>query len=202
MASPAPPTAPPPTGPDPTATPTPAPASGLRAWDRRASEWFGLRWPHPRWLTRPLGWLSLTGNYGVIWFVLGAIGGLAAADAELGLRRFAYVGGAVLLCQGLTFFVKLGVRRRRPLTVDTEGEHHIPLPRSPSFPSSHASMSLAGTLTMSVLYPAWWGAFAALAALLAFSRVYLRVHYLMDVLAGLALGGAFGAAFVLLVPTP
>jgi undecaprenyl-diphosphatase len=196
-----------PSQPTPPVAPPTAPARAgrrarLAAWDARASEWFGLCWPHPHWVTRPLGLVSITGNYGIAWYVLAAIGALGAGSAGLGLRRVAYVAGAVLACQGVTFFVKLGVRRQRPLELDTEGEHHIPLPKSPSFPSSHASMGVTGALTMTALYPSWWWAFVGLTAVLAFSRVYLRVHFLFDVLAGLVLGGAFGAAFVLLVPTP
>ena len=110
----------PPTAPD----PTPPPARGRRAeliaLDERVSSWIGVALPHPRWFTAPFGWLSITGNYGVIWYVVAAVGGWVSADgaAELALRRFAYVSGAVLACQGVTFFVKLGVGRRRPVEKD------------------------------------------------------------------------------------
>ena len=60
-------------------------------------------------------------------------------------------------------------------------------------------MSTAGALTMSVLYPHLWPAFAALAVILAASRVYLRVHYLADVLVGVCLGLALGLPYVALV---
>ena len=90
-------------------------------------------------------------------------------------------------------------RRRRPPQRDPGGKAHIPLPLSPSFPSSHASMSTVGALTMSVLYPSLWPAFAALAVVLAASRVYLRVHYLADVLAGVCLGLALGLPYIALV---
>ena len=42
----------------------------------------------------------------------------------------------------------------------------------------------------------------ALVLVLCFSRVYLGVHYLGDVLGGLAYGLVFGAVWVLLVPAP
>jgi len=86
------------------------------------------------------------------------------------------------------------VRRQRPPERDPEAKADIPLPLSPSFPSSHASMSTVGALAMSVLYPALWPAFVALAVVLAASRVYLRVHYLADVLAGVCLGPRAGVA--------
>jgi undecaprenyl-diphosphatase len=182
---------------------TPRRASAITLWDARVSDRVGLGWPHPRWFTKPLGLVSITGNYGVVWFVLAAIGALSGGGTTLDrAHRFAYVGGAVLVCQGVTFFVKAIFKRPRPLEVDVDAEHHIALPRSPSFPSSHASMSVTGAVTLSLLYPAWWVAFAALALVLAFSRVYLRVHYLLDVLAGLVLGSVFVTLFVWLAPPP
>jgi len=173
------------------------------AWDERASGWIGVRCPHPRWLTVPFGYLSIAGNYGIAWCVVAAAGAWAAGGgAELALRRFAYVSGAVLACQGITFFVKLGVGRRRPVEKDPSGGEHIRKPRSPSFPSSHASMSAVGAITLTALYPAWLWSFVALALLLSVSRVYLRVHYVFDVLAGLMLGTALGFVFILIAPAP
>ena len=170
----------------------------LEARDRAVSAVIAGRWPHPRWFTVPLGAVSLTGNYGIVWFVLAAVAATAGPSGFSG-RRFVYVAGAVLATEWLTFLVKLVFRRRRPPERDPGGKTHIPLPLSPSFPSSHASMSVVGALTMSVLYPSFWPAFAALAVVLAASRVYLRVHYLADVLVGICLGLALGLPYVALV---
>ncbi len=170
----------------------------LEARDLAASAVIAGRWPHPRWITRPLGALSLTGNYGIVWFAAAAVGAAAGAGGFSG-RRFVYVAGAVLVTEWLTFAVKLVFRRRRPPQRDPGSTAHIPLPLSPSFPSSHASMSTVGALTMSVLYPGLWPAFAALAVVLAASRVYLRVHFLADVLAGVCLGLVLGLPYIALV---
>ena len=156
-------------------------------------------WPHPRWLTVPLGAVSLTGNYGVVWVGLAAIGAAAGAGGFSG-RRFAFAAGAVLATEWITFSIKLIFRRRRPTQRDPHtAKADIPLPLSPSFPSSHASMSVVGALAMSVLYPNLWPVFAALALVLAASRVYLRVHFLADVLAGICLGLALGLPYIALV---
>ena len=48
------------------------------------------------------------------------------------------------------------------------------------------------------LCPALWPLFATLAVLMAASRVYLAVHHVSDVVAGLAVGACAGAAFALL----
>ena len=154
------------------------------------------RLPHPRWLTVPYGALSLSANYGLLWFAIAAVPWLAGVPH--GARTFVFVAGSVLVTEWLTYGVKLVVGRRRPAAVDPTLGGHIPLPRSHSFPSSHASMGTAGLLTMGSLYPAWLPALALLTVLLCFSRVYLGVHYLLDVLAGIALGSVLGVLFVLL----
>jgi membrane-associated phospholipid phosphatase len=170
----------------------------LEARDLALSATIATGWPHPRAITVPLGAISLTGNYGIAWYALAAVGA-AAGPGGFSWRRFASVSGAVLATETVTYLVKIAVRRRRPPDRDPGGPEHIPLPLSPSFPSSHASMSTVGALTMSLYYPAWWPLFVLLALTLATSRVYLRVHYLADVLAGVALGLALGLPYVALL---
>jgi membrane-associated phospholipid phosphatase len=63
-------------------------------------------------------------------------------------------------------------------------------------------MAVAGVFTVGTIYPAAIPALIVLAAVLCFSRVYLGVHYLGDVLGGAALGLAGGILWVLLVPAP
>jgi undecaprenyl-diphosphatase len=182
--------------------PAEAPASSHGAikrlvdWDTRVSHTVSVDWPHPRWLTWPLGLLSLTANYGILWFVLAAAAALLAADQRP--AHFVYVAGAVLVTEMLTFLVKLVFRRRRPPERDPGLPQHIPMPLSPSFPSSHASMGVVGAVAMAHLHPPWWPLLAALTAALGFSRVYLRVHFLLDVLAGLALGAVLGLLLIAL----
>jgi len=78
-----------------------------------------------------------------------------------------------------------------------------------SFPSGHASASIALYGALALLAARWlrsWsaraaclGAAAALVALIGFSRLYLGVHYLSDVLAGFSLGLVWLAACTLFV---
>ena len=136
---------------------------------------------------------SALGNRGLLWVVAGAAVGIAT-------RRWwaiPLVAGVVWVTLGLNYVLKRGVRRERPL----ERRGRAPLivaPASPSFPSSHAAMAAAGAVALSVYAPAWWPLFATLAVLMAASRVYLAVHHVSDVVAGLAVGASAGAAFALL----
>ncbi len=67
-----------------------------------------------------------------------------------------------------------------------------------SFPSSHAVNNFAGALILAFFFPRskWW--FFGFAAIVAFSRVYIGVHYPSDVIGG-AVIGLFCAASVLFV---
>lgn len=66
-----------------------------------------------------------------------------------------------------------------------------------SFPSSHAVNNFAGALILAFFFPRakWW--FFGVASIVAFSRVYVGVHYPSDVLGG-AVIGLFCAGSVLL----
>ncbi len=65
-----------------------------------------------------------------------------------------------------------------------------------SLPSGHASTSFAGALVLAYLVRRAIPALFVLAALIAFSRVYLGVHYPLDIVAGAVLGLAVALATI------
>jgi membrane-associated phospholipid phosphatase len=136
---------------------------------------------------------SALGNRGLLWVAAG----LVVALATQRWWAIPLVAGVVWVTLGVNYAIKRVVGRRRPL-----GRHgRVPLivaPASPSFPSSHAAMAAAGAVALAVYAPAFWPLFATLAVLMAASRVYLAVHHVSDVIAGLAVGACAGAAFALL----
>ena len=65
---------------------------------------------------------------------------------------------------------------------------------SPSFPSSHASNAFAAALLFALFYPKRQWIYFVIAGLIALSRVYVGVHYPIDVIVGSAVG--LGCTFV------
>jgi membrane-associated phospholipid phosphatase len=74
-------------------------------------------------------------------------------------------------------------------------------PHGSSFPSGHAAYAGATALALVLLFtkpdrkrPGWWALAAVITAGMAWSRTYLQVHWLTDVLAGSLLGVAVALA--------
>ena len=70
----------------------------------------------------------------------------------------------------------------------------ISCPGSFSFPSGHATLAFAVAFVFAAKYPKFRYPLFALAALVAFSRIYIGMHFPSDVLAGAVLGSAVGLA--------
>ena len=87
------------------------------------------------------------------------------------------------------------VARPRPFTSDPARILLIPRPEDYSFPSGHTAVSFAAASAALFMKKRKTGvAFGAVACLIAFSRLYLYVHYPTDVLAGAVIGILCGAA--------
>ncbi len=89
-------------------------------------------------------------------------------------------------------FLKHLVQRIRPCHVIADVHLLAGCTRSFAMPSNHASNMFALAGVISVLLPGWRWAALILAAGVAYSRVYLGVHYPGDVLVGAAWGGVLG----------
>ncbi|HEX4046660.1 MAG TPA: phosphatase PAP2 family protein [Elusimicrobiota bacterium] len=140
----------------------------------------------------------LTDLHKAHWFLFGAAPAMLAWWLWKGRRRALKVLIVAALAVGASDFtahrvIKPWVARPRPeRALGSEVVLRAPVGGAYGFPSNHASNMAAAASVLSVAYPAGTPVFAALAALVAYSRVYVGAHYPGDVLAGLALGTAIG----------
>jgi undecaprenyl-diphosphatase len=124
--------------------------------------------------------LSHLGSYGFIWLILAVLAvWLLRRPIAFPLVLIAYFASAAA-----SDAIKLAVTRARPL------DH--PLVHGPtthSFPSGHATTSFACASTLAPFVPRFGVVVLyVLAAGIAYSRVYVGVHYPLDVIGGAALG--------------
>jgi membrane-associated phospholipid phosphatase len=135
-----------------------------------------------RWVRR----YSRLGEHGAVWLAVGAAGAVLD-DGRRGrwARATGCVGGAYLLSTS----IKVAIGRRRPVIEDLP--HLMVTPTGLSFPSSHSTSSFAAAQAFAGLLPRT--PLLCAASAMAFSRLYLGVHYPSDVAAGAALGTVIGS---------
>lgn len=156
---------------------------------------FNARLSHPA-----LDFLFVHITDAAFWIVPGIIGAVALIMLEK--RRAVLIIGLSLITVGISDplccrIIRPAVHRMRPCDARAPiagGRFLLGHKRSPSFPSAHAMNSFAQAALFSLLYrrlSVWIAAFC-IAALVAFSRIYVGVHWPIDVVAGAVFGAAVG----------
>ncbi len=131
------------------------------------------------------------------WWVKGPLFVLAGVVRDLRDRLLPLTGlvitAAFFAGRFASTTIKDAVDRPRPPVDDPQNlSAAVDLPSTPSFPSGHATTAFAAAAAVAVLIPGLrWPAFG-LAALVALSRVYLGVHFALDVIAGAVIGTLIG----------
>jgi membrane-associated phospholipid phosphatase len=95
---------------------------------------------------------------------------------------------AVALADWSAVGLKALVDRNRPPLRYPEPKTLVPVPHDASFPSGHAATSFAAATMLAFAFPPLAPVLVLLAAAVAFSRVYVGVHYPLDILGGAVLG--------------
>ncbi|HUY30281.1 MAG TPA: phosphatase PAP2 family protein [Acidimicrobiales bacterium] len=140
---------------------------------------------------------SALGDFGLIWVVF------ALLRALRGGARNERAAARAIVATGIESFtvnvlLKSVFRRTRPVE---QPDHPLPLrqPLSSSFPSGHATAAFCGATLLSdgdPLAPVYF----ATAAVVAASRVHVRIHHASDVVGGVAIGLALGQVAKRLFP--
>ena len=134
---------------------------------------------------------KIAGSYGQLWVVVGL--------ALLIPKRTRWTGIAVLISYvGVFIFgqmiLKNLISRPRPCHIDQAFNMLVARPTSSSFPSTHSAWAFAGATAIFMKYKKAGIAAFVVAALIAFSRMYMFLHYPTDVLCGMIFGILLGIA--------
>ena len=134
---------------------------------------------------------SELGDFSLIWLLLAAAQGVTSDEEADDSIRFAIAlaGESLLVNQG----IKRLFHRPRPQPAD-ERPHHLRKPLTSSFPSGHASAAMAAAHLLSRRHPKARPLYYGLAAVVATSRIHVQIHHASDVVAGAAIGAAYGRA--------
>ena len=125
------------------------------------------------------------GNGGAIWIII-----IALLMINKKYRKIGYIALAALILSTILGedILKHVVRRIRPSADIPAVNLLIAKPLSYSFPSGHTTSSFAVAGVLARYFKDYAYEFFSLASLIAFSRLYLYVHYPTDVLGGMVLG--------------
>ena len=138
-----------------------------------------------------LPWISWTANHGEIWILLALVLLLMRRQRQYGA---AMACGLVLDLVACNLVLKPLIGRIRPFAVNPDVVLLIAPPGDASFPSGHTAVSFAAVFALKTAGSPLWKPALALAVVIAFSRLYLYVHWPSDVLGGAILGAAVGWA--------
>ncbi|MDX6586586.1 MAG: hypothetical protein QOI31_1059 [Solirubrobacterales bacterium] len=159
----------------------------LGAGDQAVLRFLRTKAPHDPATESVVKGLGIIGEHAAVWAAIGLAG--AASDPD---RRQRWLIGAATgpVAVVANYALKLTFGRERPLLED-----HPPLARAPSklsFPSAHATSSMAAATAFGRVEPRTRVPLYALATAICLSRPYLGMHYPSDVLAGAAFGILIG----------
>ncbi len=124
------------------------------------------------------------GDAGAFWILLGIVFLFSIKTRKMGFQVLASLALGYLLGN---LILKNVIARERPYTLNLNIQLLIKEQLDYSFPSGHTLSSFNGAITIFFYHKKWGVAALILAALIAFSRMYLYVHFPTDILGGILL---------------
>lgn len=132
---------------------------------------------------------SEAGDFSLLWHTWGVAKAVVQNDPRPAIELSLALGIESALVNGP---IKSVFARRRPIH-ETDRPHTLRTPKTSSFPSGHASAAMVAA-TMLSRGSRFKALYFGAGAVVAFSRVHVRIHHASDVAGGLAVGLVLGAA--------
>ncbi len=152
---------------------------------------YALQGIHGPVLDRVMVFLSALGNAGILWISLSLILCIPRTYRKTGLQMLVTIVISFILAN---LILKKLAARERPCWIDSQVALLVAVPTDYSFPSGHTVNGFAASVALFCNDKRLGIPAVILASLIAFSRLYLFVHFPTDVLAGILIGG--GCALV------
>jgi len=133
--------------------------------------------------------ISWLGNGSSVWLLLAAFLLIFPKSRKVGVLLLCSLMLEAIVCNSI---LKPLFARVRPCDINTAVHLLINPPHSYSFPSGHTAAAFTAVSALYFSRQSLWRPALILALLIAFSRLYLYVHYPTDVLGGIALGILIG----------
>jgi undecaprenyl-diphosphatase len=142
---------------------------------------------------------TVVGYAGLVWVALAPV--LAAWARRPVLKTTLVTAATVWSADLIATLLKIAFDRPRPFEA-VEVDVLVGGTVGGAMPSGHAATAFAGATVLSLLLGRFAPALFGLALVILVSRVYVGVHYPLDVVAGAGLGLAVGLAAAVLVRAP
>ena len=136
-----------------------------------------------------LGLTRVAGSYGQLWLIIAALLLIFKKTSKAGISVLIAYMAVYLLGQ---IILKQLISRPRPCQIDQAFALLVARPSSSSFPSTHSAWAFGAATAIFMRHRKLGSAAYAVAALIAFSRLYMFLHFPTDVLFGAAMGMALG----------
>ena len=145
-------------------------------------------------LDATMPWVTVLGTAASLWVLIAILLMIKPATRHTAVLLFIGLFATLILCNLLT---KNLVARDRPCWINPDVDLLVKSPKDYSFPSGHTAMSFVSTVILCKQGKRVGIVAFVVAILIAFSRLYLYVHFPSDVAGGAIFGTVIGLAVLI-----
>ena len=161
----------------------------IEKYDLKAAEYINSHF-HSRFMDNLMKFFTYLGNLGLLWISISILFILQHQSRKIGIVIICALFITSILGEGI---IKHIVKRKRPFTkMNICDQLIIGTPSTYSFPSGHTASSFSVAAVFVAINSEISFLIVLIATLIALSRIYLKVHYVSDVIGGAVLGWLCG----------